>query len=83
MIKDIDFSQHVHDVCSLGINLFKIIMGYLKPITPFLALTSENFLNINELNWNDNVKILRKHKINKFKPLLLRLTKQQVQKVFS
>lgn len=64
--------QQVQDVCSLGINLFRIIMIYLKPVLPNLAEQSAVFLN-DSLEWSNNVEALSDHAINKFKPLMQRI----------
>lgn len=70
--------KKVHDVSSLAINLFKIIMGYLKPIMPTLALKAETFLNITHFTWEAIPQLLQNHKINQFKPLISRIDKEQV-----
>lgn len=76
-------AKKVHDVCSLAINLFKIIMGYLKPIMPTLVLKAENFLNTTYLSWEDIPRLLKNHKINKFKPLISRIDKEKVTEMIS
>ncbi len=73
MIKDEDQRDQVQQVCSDGINLFRVIMTYLKPIVPSLAEKSEAFLNVDSLDWTVRETTLVDHKINKFKPLLTRL----------
>ena len=40
-------------VCSMGIELFRVLMSYLKPVLPKLAERSEAFLQA-ELRW-DNI----------------------------
>jgi methionyl-tRNA synthetase len=65
--------QQVHEVCSLGLNLFKIIMAYLKPVLPVTAEKTEGFLNIGSLSWSNYAEPLRNHRINKFKPLMTRV----------
>lgn len=69
--------QLVIDVCSQCINLFRLIMIYLKPVIPETADKSAAFLNA-ELNWDDNIQPLLNHKINKFKPLMTRIDKDKV-----
>lgn len=64
--------ENVHQVCSDGINMFKIIISYLKPIVPNLAEKSAVFLNIEPMNWESIDTPLFDHEINKFKPLLTR-----------
>ena len=76
-IKDEDKQSFTHDVCSLGINLFRILVVYLKPVVPTLAAQSELFLN-DELNWDSAQSILTAHPINKFKALMQRVDMDKV-----
>jgi len=78
MAKDDSLGQQVHDVCSMGINLFRVLIGYLKPVLPLLAEKAETFLNIDPLNWSDLSTPLLNHQINKFKPLMTRIDKEKV-----
>ena len=68
----------VHQVCSDGINMFRILIGYLKPVLPNLSEKSEAFLNIEPLTWQAIEQPLVSHKINKFKPLLTRIESKTV-----
>ena len=43
--------QEVQDICSLGINLFRVILTYLKPVLPAMTAAGEEFLN-DSLNWD-------------------------------
>ncbi|OKY24803.1 methionine--tRNA ligase [Thalassotalea sp. PP2-459] len=78
LIKDESKQQAVHDVCSLGINLFRTLMIYLKPVLPKLAESTEAFLN-DELLWHGHQSLLTNHKINKFKALLQRVDMDKVE----
>ena len=69
--------QKVLDICSLGINCFKVIMTYLKPVLPETAKAAEAFLNT-ELNWPNDIAFLGEHAINKFKPLMTRIEQDKV-----
>ena len=64
--------QQVQDVCSVGINLFRILMTYLKPILPETTKQAETFLN-DRLDWKSINTILVSHEIKKFKPLMTRV----------
>ncbi|MDB2670729.1 methionine--tRNA ligase [Candidatus Pseudothioglobus singularis] len=72
-------SQEVHEITSLAINLFRVLMTYLKPVLPEMAEKSEEFLNIESLNWNDINSPLLGHQINKFKPLMTRVEDEQIE----
>jgi methionyl-tRNA synthetase len=73
--------QEVHEVTSLAINLFRVLMTYLKPVLPEMAKQAELFLNIDELCWSEVQSPLTNHQINKFKPLMTRIEDEQIAKV--
>jgi len=70
--------QELQDICSMGINLFKVLMVYLRPILPGTAEDAETFLNLDALQWNDASTPLLGHEINKFKPLMTRVDPKKV-----
>ena len=71
--------QELHEVCSMGINLFRILIGYLRPILPQTAEKSEAFLQIEPLSWQALSTPLTNHTIAKFKPLMTRVEPQQIE----
>ena len=75
--KDPAQHQQVQDICSLGINLFRLLLTYLKPVIPAMAADGEAFLN-DQLSWNSIEKPLTDHPISNFKPLLQRVEKEKV-----
>lgn len=77
LVKDETKQQEVHDICSLGINMFRTLMIYLKPVLPVLADSTAAFLN-DELVWEGHKTLLTDHKINKFKALLQRVDMDKV-----
>ncbi len=77
LVKDETKQQEVHDICSLGINMFRTLMTYLKPVLPVLAESTETFLN-DELLWEGHKTLLTDHKINKFKALLQRVDMDKI-----
>lgn len=78
LIKNSDSIQRAHDVCSLGLNLFRILMIYLKPVLPITAKKVEHFLNIPSMTWAQRPKILFDHTINTFSPLLQRIPEETI-----
>jgi methionyl-tRNA synthetase len=82
-IKDQSRIDEVHKVCSLGVNLFRILIIYLKPILPDIAAKSETFLNCSNMRWEDIADPLVNHKLEKFKPMLSRLENKTVQKLIT
>lgn len=75
--KDPDQKQKVQDICSLGINMFRVILTYLKPVLPAMAEAGEAFLN-DSLSWESVNQPLVEHQINPFKPLMKRIEKERV-----
>ncbi|HEC26664.1 MAG TPA: methionine--tRNA ligase [Gammaproteobacteria bacterium] len=65
--------EDVQDVCSMGLNLFRILIIYLKPVLPAMATSAETFLNVPALTWQDSQQALTSHRINRFKPLMTRI----------
>ncbi len=71
--------QQVHDICTMGINLFRVLIAYLKPVLPTTVKQAEIFLNIEPLQWSDSSTPLLNHNINKFKPLMTRIEADKIQ----
>ena len=67
----------LHAVCSMGIQMFRVLMGYLKPVLPKLAERSEAFLQA-ELTWDNLAQPLLNHQISPFKALFNRLDSKQI-----
>ena len=78
LIKDDANREKAQQVCSDGINLFRIIITYLKPVLPELAKNAEAFLNIDPLDWNSLDDTLLDHRINKYTPLMVRVDSKTV-----
>lgn len=78
LIKQPEKHAEVHEICSMGIQLFRILMIYLKPVVPTLAEQSEQFLN-ETFTWGAIQTPLLNHPINKFKALLQRVETDKVQ----
>ncbi len=77
LIKDETTQEQAHQVCSLGINLFRLLMIYLKPVLPHMAKNVESFLN-ETLSWQSAQTQLVGHKITKFKALMQRVEMDKV-----
>ena len=68
----------VQAVCSMGINLFRVLIAYLKPVLPSTAEQAEAFLNIDSLSWTDIAQPLLGHTIEPFKPLMTRVEQDKI-----
>jgi len=69
--------QEVLDICTLGINMFRALLTYLKPVLPATAEKAEAFLG-ETLSWNEPVSFRGGQAINKFKPLMTRIEADKV-----
>lgn len=71
--------DEVQTVCAQGINLFRQLVIFLKPVLPQLASDAEAFLNVAPLTWNDHQSRLENHQLNPFKALMTRIDPVKVQ----
>jgi len=78
MAKDELARNALHEVCTTGIELFRLLVLYLKPVLPFMAQEAETFLGCAPLCWKDHGTRLGAHQINPFKPLLTRVDPAKV-----
>lgn len=81
MAKEEGKALDVQAVCTQGLNLFKVISTYLKPILPETVAKVESFLQCEPLTWQNRHTPLLKHKIAKFKPLMQRITDEDIEKI--
>jgi methionyl-tRNA synthetase len=77
LIKQAGRETEVQAICTQGINLFRVLMTYLKPILPQTAEKSETFLN-SELTWHTLATPLLDHSIDIFKPLMTRIEQEHI-----
>ena len=71
-------SPELRAICTTGINAFRLLAGYLKPVLPALAEKTEDFLAIAPLAWSDFDSLLLDHRINRFQPLMTRVEAKSV-----
>lgn len=76
LARDPERTQEVQDICSMGLNLFRVLIIYLKPVLPMLAGKVEAFLDIGPQSWQDLDSALLDHRIRNFKPLMTRIEKE-------
>ncbi len=65
-------------VCSVGINLFRVLMAYLKPVMPLLAERAEAFL-AETLSWDGIEMPLVNHTVAPFKALFSRIEPAKIE----
>ncbi|MGX2964551.1 methionine--tRNA ligase [Shewanella sp. FeAMO] len=72
LVKNEETLARAHQVCSVALNLFRILVTYLKPVLPRLAADVEAFLKL-ELSWSGLALDMAGHQINPFKPMMQRI----------
>ncbi len=78
LIKEPGKEQEVQQICTYSLNLFKVLMTYLKPILPIMAQKVEMFLNIPPMMWGNREEALLSRTIHPFEPLMLRVQEEQI-----
>jgi len=70
---------NIQAICTMSLNLFRLLIVFLKPILPKLVKDSEEFLQIAPLTWQDKDAPLLNHKIGEFKPLMQRVDTKDIE----
>jgi methionyl-tRNA synthetase len=73
LAKDPDQTEALHAISTTGINLFRVLMLYLKPVLPQTTEAAEGFLQVPSMAWADAGQPLLDHRIERFKPLMTRI----------
>ncbi|GGJ79821.1 methionine--tRNA ligase [Pseudomonas matsuisoli] len=68
----------VQAICATGINLFRQLVIFLKPVLPKLAEAAEAFLNVAPLTWAQHQDQLANHSLNAFSPLMTRIESAKI-----
>lgn len=69
----------LHEVCTVLINAFRLLMTYLKPVLPKLAADVEGFLGIAPLTWQAADSLLLNHTIQPYQHLMTRIDPKQIE----
>ncbi len=83
LAKDEHNMPQVQTICSTGLNLFRVLMTYLKPILPTMAAAVEHFFDCPPLSWQTLEQPLLDHTIRTFTPLLTRVEADDIQALLS
>ena len=83
LAKNEETADEALKVCSMGINLFRVLSVFLKPVLPSLVTNVEAFLNTSTLTWSNINTPLISHRLNQFKPLMKRADLKQVEAMVS
>jgi methionyl-tRNA synthetase len=71
--KDPARATEVQEICTQGLNLFRVLALYLKPIMPRLAAGAEKFLGLPDQRWADAGTVLLGAVIEPYEPLATRV----------
>ena len=71
----------VQAICSTGLNLFRLLVIYLKPVLPVMAEKAEDFLKVERLTWEDSGSVMTGNIIGTFSPLMHRVEADKVMAV--
>ena len=77
-IKNDSDKELVQRICTDGLNLFRILIGYLKPILPNISKKTEEILMSESLSWQNLDQLLLNKKINKFEPIIKRIDNEDI-----
>ncbi len=79
MAKQPDLAVDLVAVCSMALNLFRLLVVYLKPVLPKLSTEAEDFLNIDNVSWPDGrCQPLTDHAIKPYRPLMVRVDPKKI-----
>lgn len=78
LVKNKDNARTVQEVCTTGLNLFRVLSLYLKPVLPKLVENVETFLQISPLTYQNIDKPLLNHTILPYQPLMQRIDPNQI-----
>ena len=78
LAKDPQNDARLAEVCTVGLNVFRLLTIYLKPVMPKLAEAVEQFLRIPPLQWRDAQNLLENHVIGAYEHLMTRADPKQL-----
>ena len=78
-IKNENERELVQKICTDGLNLFRILIGYLKPVLPSISNKVESIMNCDSLTWSNLKEVLLNTDITEFKPIITRITKESIE----
>ena len=78
-IKNENERELVQEICTDGLNLFRILIGYLKPILPKISNKVEDIMNCDSITWANLQEVQLNTEISKFQPIITRITKESIE----
>jgi len=78
LAKDPQNDARLAEVCTVSLNVFRLLTIYLKPVLPKVAEAVEHFLRIAPLQWQDAQQLLENHAIGSYEHLMTRAESKQL-----
>lgn len=78
LAKDPKNDARLAEVCTVSLNVFRLLTIYLKPVLPKVAESVEQFLRIPPLQWQDAQQLLENHVIGSYEHLMTRAESKQL-----
>jgi len=78
LVKQAGQADRVRGICSQGLNLFRALMIYLKPVLPAMAAKAERFFGESPWRWEDAARPRLGTEITPYEALALRLDPKAV-----
>jgi methionyl-tRNA synthetase len=85
LAKSAENDQKLLDVCTIGLNLFRVLSIYLKPVLPAMAKSAEELFGESEANdgrgwlWRDSWLLVLNTRIKPYRHLMTRIDPKQVE----
>lgn len=70
-------------VCTQGLNLFRLLIGWLGPVIPVTAGKAERFLGVALDDWSRLAEPLLGHEIRSYESLLTRVEPEQIERLLA
>lgn len=87
LAKSRENDRELHEVCSVALNMFRILTVYLKPVLPRLAEQVEQFFGVAPFSWKDANSQHRLlpdgHRINEYEHLMARIDSRQIERLIN
>lgn len=81
LAKQPDSAAEVQSVCTMGLNLFRVLMIYLEPVLPQMAESAQRFFKDNAWTWSSTAAPLLSTTILPYDPLATRLDRKAVERL--
>ena len=82
-VKEQDLTDLLHWICSMSVEIFRLLTLYLKPVLPKIAEEVERLLHVPQLTWaSENSQLPEGHKIGVFRHLVQRVELEQFDALF-